>query len=182
MILWESKSMNVKRRLLPLVLTLIAICSAGSPAVAERPVKDGPVAEKVAGGPIPGAPRHDLREGVVADQWSVQGVYLPFNFSFSFTRSLSSRVFWPSSSGRACVNLRGTGSAEPTWWGREIKVEMWNAYGTDTKVGATVRYSADGTYYGYCWTGLYPYHEHYFRVVKDWSTTRAVWGDGWVSP
>jgi hypothetical protein len=113
---------------------------------------------------------------------TVQGVYLPFNFSFTFAKSLSSRVFWPSTSGRACVNLRGTGSAEPSWWGREVKVEMWNSYGTDTKVGSTVRYTVDGTYYGYCWTGLYPYHEHYFRVVKDWSTTRSVWGDGWVSP
>ncbi|WP_189209450.1 MULTISPECIES: hypothetical protein [Actinokineospora] len=135
------------------------------------------------GGPIPGAPTYELREGevVAADEMTVQGVYLPFNFGFSFAYSLSSRTFWPSYSGRACVNLRGTGSSDPTWYGREIRVEMWNAYGTDTKVGPTVRYSVNGNYYGYCWTGLYPYHEHYFRLTKDWGGSNGVWGDGWAS-
>lgn len=177
--------MSVKRRLLPFLLALVAVTSAAPAAQADRVGKaprDTPAAP-VVGGPIPGAPTFDLREdGVAAQQLTVQGVYLPFNFSYTFAYSLSSRTFWPSSGGRACVNLRGTGSSEPTWWGREIRVEMWNAYGVDTKVGPTVRYSVNGSYYGYCWTGLYPYHEHYFRLTKDWGGSRTVWGDGWVSP
>ncbi|MGW5055486.1 hypothetical protein [Actinokineospora sp. NPDC004072] len=112
---------------------------------------------------------------------TVQAVYLPFNFGFSFSSSLNSREFWPSYSGRACVNLRGTGSGDGSWFGREIRVEMWNATGTDTKMGPTVRYRMDGTYYGYCWTGLYPYDAHYFRLTKDWGGSAGVWGDGWAS-
>lgn len=176
--------MRAKRRLLPILLAMIAITSAAPSAFGEPPGKQRDVpAAPATGGPVPGAPHYDMREGAVvaADQMTVQGVYLPFNFSFSFSYSLSSRTFWPSYSGRACVNLRGTGSSDPTWWGREIRVEMWNAYGVDTKVGPTVRYSVNGTYYGYCWTGLYPYHEHYFRLTKDWGGSNSVWGDGWAS-
>lgn len=181
--------MRTKRRLLSILIALITVASAAPAALADFPgpgkvPRDVP-AGPVAGGPIPGAPHYDMREGVgevvTADQMTVQGVYLPFNFSFSFSYSLNSRTFWPSYSGRACVNLRGTGSSDPTWWGREIKVEMWNAYGVDTKVGSTVRYSVNGSYYGYCWTGLYPYHEHYFRLTKDWGGSNSVWGDGWAS-
>ncbi|WP_026425750.1 hypothetical protein [Actinokineospora inagensis] len=79
------------------------------------------------------------------------------------------------------MSLRGTGGSDPTYFGKEVKVEMWDAYGTDTKVGPTVRYSLNGNAYGYCWTGTYPYHEHYFRLVKDWSPTVRVWGNGWAS-
>ncbi|MGX7824233.1 hypothetical protein ACTG9Q_03990 [Actinokineospora sp. 24-640] len=173
---------------MPILLTLFAVTSLAQAAHAdppERPVKEPPVvvAPRAQGGPVAGAPVFDMREGegLKVDEMTVQGVYLPFNFTFSFGYSLNSRTFWPSYDGRACVNLRGTGSAEPTWWGREIRVEMWNAYGTDTRVGATVRYSVNGNYYGYCWTGLYPYHEHYFRLVKDWGGSKSVWGDGWAS-
>ncbi|WP_285613354.1 hypothetical protein [Actinokineospora globicatena] len=137
-----------------------------------RPSKDAPLVPLV---PDDGADR-PTGEGV-----AIQAVSLPFTFNFDITSSLASRTFWPTSGGRTCVSLRGQGGSDPIYFGKEIKVEMWNAYGTDTKVGPTVRYSLNGNSYGYCWTGLYPYHEHYFRLVKDWSPTVRVWGTGWAS-
>lgn len=169
--------------LVPLVSLVVAAPAAG--AVEGRGPANAAAREEVArpvgGGPVPGAPQYALVEGAQAGEFTAQGAYLPFNFTFNFAYSLNSRTFWPSTAGKACVNLRGTGSSYPGYYGHEIRVEMWNSYGTDTRVGATVRYAMNGSYHGYCWTGLYPYHEHYFRLVKDWGGGSAVWGDGWVS-
>ncbi|WP_156893194.1 hypothetical protein [Actinokineospora enzanensis] len=137
-------------------------------------------------GPVPGAPTLPMVVDTGQDR-PAGGVFLPtdkipFNYNFTFQSSLASRSFWPSSDSKACVSLRGTGGSDPTYFGKEVRIEMWDAYGTDTKIGPTVRYSLNGNAYGYCWSGTYPYHEHYFRLLKDWGPGITVWGSGWVSP
>ncbi|WP_204449103.1 hypothetical protein [Actinokineospora baliensis] len=144
------------------------------------------VAKLTTSRPTPGAPVLPLLPDDGSDRPTGEGVaaqaaYLPFTYSFDFSSSLVSRTFWPTSASRACVSLRGTGGSDPSYFGKEIRIEMWNAYGTDTRVGPSVRYTLNGNSYGYCWSGLYPYHEHYFRLVKDWSPTVRVWGNGWAS-
>ncbi|SER76479.1 hypothetical protein [Actinokineospora terrae] len=170
-------------------LVIVAMATAVGQAVAEPGDKNGDrveVAKQTDARPSKDAPLVPLVPDDGLDRPTGQGVGaqavpLPFTFNFDFTSSLASRTFWPTSAGRTCVSLRGTGGSDPIYFGKEIKIEMWNAYGTDTKVGPTVRYSLNGNSYGYCWTGLYPYHEHYFRLVKDWSPTVRVWGTGWAS-
>ncbi|GAA3002977.1 DUF1842 domain-containing protein [Actinokineospora diospyrosa] len=144
------------------------------------------VAKLTTARPSPGAPvlpllPDDGKDRPTGDGVVAQAAQLPFTYAFDFSSSLVSRTFWPTSGGRACVSLRGTGGSDPSYYGKEIRVEMWNAYGTDTRVGPSVRYTLNGNSYGYCWSGLYPYHEHYFRLVKDWSPTIRVWGTGWAS-
>ncbi|WP_436492446.1 hypothetical protein [Actinokineospora sp. HUAS TT18] len=113
---------------------------------------------------------------------TVTASYLPFNFSYNFSTSLSSRTFWPSSGGSVCVNLRATGSTDPSYWMKQLKVDIYDAYPyPDAKVGPTVSYYLDGYYYGYCWYGLNPSHEHYFRLSKTWGPA-SLWGDGWAAP
>ncbi|OLR90676.1 hypothetical protein BJP25_29150 [Actinokineospora bangkokensis] len=137
------------------------------------------------GAPPKGAVKLDLLPDTGQDrpsgQVGVQASYLPFTFSYDFTRSLTSRTFWPVA-GRACVSLRGAGSTDPGYFFQVVKVEMWDAYGTDLKKGLTARYALTGGYFGYCWTGLTNGHEHYFRIYKEWNTAARVWGDGWTSP
>ncbi len=180
--------MSIRKRILVAAISILAVATVTPAATADRPStpKDPVVdARPSTGRPIAGAPTLELieddgRDRPTNETMGVQASYLPFNFTYDFSTALASRTFWPSPSGQACVGLRGTGSTDPNYWTREIKVEMWNAYGTDTKVGPTVRYSLNGAYHGYCWAGLYPYHEHYFRLTKDWGPSR-VWGNGWVS-
>ncbi|SDH65732.1 hypothetical protein SAMN05192558_113124 [Actinokineospora alba] len=178
------------KRLLLVGLSILSITVSAPSAVADDGGnrRDRPDAAKpVPGRPDPNAPWLEMvpddgkdRPGATT-QYTVAAYYLPFNFSYDFSTSLASRSFWPSYNGTACVNLRATGSTDPSYWSREIKVEMWNAYGVDTRIGLPVRYKLDGYYYGYCWYGLNPYNEHYFRLTKDWGPSR-VWGDGWASP
>ncbi|WP_156757974.1 hypothetical protein [Actinokineospora pegani] len=123
----------------------------------------------------------DTRQDRPSGQVGIQASYLPFTFSYDFTSSLVSRTFWPVA-GRACVSLRGGGSTDPVYFLREVKVEMWDAYGTDTRRGQVARYPLNGGYYGYCWNGLIAGHEHYFRITKDWNHGARVWGSGWTSP
>lgn len=178
------------KRLLLVGLSILSITVSAPNAVADngknRWDQPGTSAERVSNRPDPNAPWVELGpddgkdRSAATSEYTVTAYYLPFNFTYDFSTSVSSRTFWPSYDGVACVNLRATGSTDPTYWSREIKVEMWNAYGTDTRIGLPVRYKLDGYYYGYCWHGLNPYNEHYFRLTKDWGPSR-VWGDGWAS-
>lgn len=96
---------------------------------------------------------------------------LPFNFTFEMCCSLKSRQFTPAgreSRGKACVTLRGTGSDDPNWKGKIVKVLMWDEDGIDGKKGPTVNYKLDGTYYKYCWTGLTVAHPHHYEIQKPW--------------
>ncbi|SDD45715.1 hypothetical protein [Actinokineospora iranica] len=180
--------MGVKRRVVAVVFSVVALVGAGAEAGAQRKDREpADVARPVAGGPVAGAPELVLVADDGGDRatgtgdFVVQAVNLPFNFSFDFTTSLASRTFWPSLLGRACVSLRGTGSTDSSYWWREVKVEMWNAFGSDTRIGSPVRFSLNGSYHGYCWNGLVPLHEHYFRITKDWNAGARVWGNGWAS-
>ncbi len=179
--------MSSRKRCAAVLLAVLAVVATATEAGAKPKDKDrSEVAQATEARPAPGAPTLELLPDDGSDResgdFAVQAAYLPFNFSFDFTSALVSRTFWPSTAGRACVSLRGTGSTDPTYYSREIKVEMWNAYGTDTRIGLPVRYRLNGSYYGYCWTGLYPYHEHYFRLTKDWNLGARVWGNGFASP
>jgi hypothetical protein len=183
-----------RQRCVVAVLAVLSITVSAPNAVAgERPnAKDRSVSAKlVPGRPDPAAPTLELvpddgkdRPGSSSGQgFTVQAAsFLPFNFSYDFSTSLASRSFWPSFAGMSCVALRATGSTDPDYWQKELKVEMWDAFGTDTRIGPPVRYSANGYYYGYCWFGLSPYHEHYFKLTKDWGVgTARLWGNGWAS-
>ncbi|GLZ40008.1 hypothetical protein [Actinokineospora sp. NBRC 105648] len=181
--------MSSIKRFAALVLSILAVLACAAQATAEPRDKDKDpteVAKVTAGRPIPGAPDLPLVPDDGTDRptgagVAAQAVSLPFNFSYDFSSTLASRTFWPTSGGKVCVSLRGTGSTDPTYFAKEIRVEIWNAFGTDTRVGVPVRYSLNGSYYGYCWTGLYPYHEHFFKLTKDWGPGARVWGNGWAS-
>ncbi|SDH24610.1 hypothetical protein SAMN05216553_118123 [Lentzea fradiae] len=110
---------------------------------------------------------------------TVRAATLPFTFTFDFETTLRSRNFSPPASGRACVTLRGTGSTDPGWRGKEILVEMWDADGIDERVGPRVRYRLDGTDKVFCWEALVQNHEHYLLLVKEWGPSR-VYGEGRV--
>ena len=168
------------------VVAVLGGAGVGASASVDKDKREGEVVARVVEGEPPsGAVKVELVPDTGADRATgevgVQAAFLPFNFNFDFTVSLASRTFWPVL-GRACVSLRGTGSADPSYYQREVKVEMWDAYGTDTKKGLTARYSLNGGYYGYCWSGLSSGHEHYFRIYKDWNLGARVWGNGWTSP
>ena len=173
--------MDWKRRVSAVFAVVAVLGSAG--------VAEAAKGEVVAGAVKAGAPAGAVKVELVPDtgldratgQVGVQAAFLPFTFSYDFTVSLASRTFWPVA-GRACVSLRGTGSTDPGYYQQEVKVEMWDAYGTDTRKGLTARYSLNGGYYGYCWTGLNSGHEHYFRIRKEWNLGARVWGNGWASP
>lgn len=165
---------------------MAAAAAAAAVAVSVAPVTAAPAgkAVPVPGGPLDGAPVLELvqldGDRATGGDVTATAATLPFNFTFNFSTTLSSRNFWPSSAGKACVSLRGTGSSDPNWRGKEIKVEMWDADGIDSRIGAPVRYRLDGGYYGYCWSALYTNHEHYFKLVKEWGPA-SVQGDGWAS-
>ncbi|MEU4674703.1 hypothetical protein AB0F91_43845 [Amycolatopsis sp. NPDC023774] len=70
------------------------------------------------------------------------------------------------------MSLRGTGSDDPNWKGKIVKVLMWDEDGIDGQKGPTVNYTLDGTYYKYCWTGLTVTHPHHFEIQKPWGPSQ----------
>ncbi|HVK22222.1 MAG TPA: hypothetical protein VM677_12770 [Actinokineospora sp.] len=180
------------RRYLIAAVSLLTISLSAPNAIADvkaEPNQRDVVAARTTQQPDPSAPRLELRPGVGSDRpattfgaTAVTATYLPFTFTYNLSTSMYSSNFMPSSSGSVCVNLRATGSTDPNYWMKQLKVDIydWTPF-PDVKVGPTVRYYLDGYYYGYCWYGLHPYHEHYFRLSKDWGPA-TVWGDGWAAP
>ncbi|WP_146107951.1 hypothetical protein V5P93_006869 [Actinokineospora auranticolor] len=172
------------------VATSVAVSITGASAATGAAADQGrrvevAVATPVPFGPVAGIPKLEMVPDAPADRRLGYGpdlavAKIPFDYDFRFRSLLPSRLFWPTSESKACVVLRGTGGSDPTYYGKEILVEMWDGYGNDTKVGPSVRYTLNGQSYGYCWTGTYPYHEHFFKLVKNWGPTIEVIGQGRV--
>ncbi|MEU0883430.1 hypothetical protein ABZ345_32890 [Lentzea sp. NPDC005914] len=148
---------------------LITMLFTGSAMAADNP-EEVVDALPVAAPEVPGA---------VDDVSGTAAATLPFTFDFQLCCTLDSRQFKPpgrGNAGKACVELRGTKSDDPSWKSKIVKVIMWDEDGIDGKKGPTVNFKLDG-YHKYCWTSLTVAHPHHFEIQKPWGPAQ-LWGDG----
>ncbi|SER58833.1 hypothetical protein [Lentzea albida] len=115
-----------------------------------------------------------------ADTVSGQAIStLPFDFDFQMCCTLDSRQFKPpgrGNAGKACVELWGIKSDDPSWKSKNLKVLMWDEDGIDGKKGPTVNFKLDVPR-KYCWTSLTVAHPHHFEIQKPWGPAQ-LWGAG----
>ncbi|SFR06501.1 hypothetical protein SAMN04488564_1021017 [Lentzea waywayandensis] len=148
---------------------LMSTLFAGSAIAADTP-EEVVEAQPITGPYVPGP---------VGETSSQAISVLPFDFEFQMCCSLDSRQFQPpgrGNAGKACVELWGTKSDDPSWRSQKVKVIMWDEDGIDGKKGPTVDFKLDQPR-KYCWTSLTVAHPHHFEIQKPWGPAQ-LWGKG----
>ena len=158
--------MRTGTRLIGVVTALVVML--GSAAVPAQAAPSAPVGkDRVMATPAPAGfapvagPTYHFSDATRANgDFSVMAATLPFNYTFTYEKSMESRRF-KTTTGKVC-NWTDVYSTQ------DIRISlMIDVFGSDPQQGDTIWFSAAGGTHYYCWTG-----------VNNNNTYYLVFGDG----